>query len=78
MLLADYSIDLSGARGTSPRNGIIRYERAEIAQVLPRPGRYRVSCECAGDTRAAELAVREDSVDLAVDVRERVEAVVFR
>ncbi len=77
MLLADYSLDLSGASGRCVEAGVTRYDRAAIEQVVPRTGRYRVSIPGEGGPRAAELIVREDSIDLAAGVPGQVAAVVF-
>ncbi len=78
MLLADYSLDLSAAGGRCLAAGVTRYERAAIEQVIPRPGRYPVSCLAGGEQRPAELVVRADSIELAADAREKVTAVAFR
>ena len=77
MLLADYSLDLRDVAGCRPGAGLLRYDRAKIEQVVPRAGHYTVSFESGSGQRAAELTVREDSIELAADEREQVAAVVF-
>ncbi len=77
MLLADYSVDLRGIAGRSEASGAARYPRSELQQVLPRPGRYAVKCECSGTRSAGELEVLEDSILLTTNGGKQATTVIF-
>jgi riboflavin kinase/FMN adenylyltransferase len=78
MLLADYSLDLRGVFGKSDGAGATRYERSDIEQVIPRPGKYKVMCECVGAQIAGEFEVLEGSLLLMTEGREQATTIIFR
>ncbi len=66
MLSADYSLDLRGLAVT--RQGVVSLiARKAMAQVLPRAGRYAVTCAggASGARSRGELTIGEDSLALA-------------
>jgi riboflavin kinase/FMN adenylyltransferase len=77
MLLADYTLDLRDLNGRNEGTGMRRFRRADLEQVLPRPGRYAVSCDCDGRMCAAELEVLEDSIRLAAKAAESATSIIF-
>jgi riboflavin kinase/FMN adenylyltransferase len=77
MLLADYSLDLRGAAGRRWGAGTTLFERSEIEQVLPAPGRYKVQCDHDGRLCNAELEILEDAFLLSCGCHLRETTVTF-
>ncbi len=77
MLLADYSLDLRGVSGRKWGAGTTLFDRSDIEQVLPSPGRYKVQCDHEGKLCDAELEVLADAILLTCGCHLRETTVTF-
>ncbi len=77
MLAAAYAIDLRGVHVDRAGAHAVRVGAGELKQVLPRVGRYAVTC--AGDTGRApgEIEIRETSVIIDSPVADSATSVIF-
>ena len=77
MLAGAYSIDLSGIPLDRIGAGAVRIARTDVKQVLPRAGRYPVTCAGAVGAARGEIEIGESSLTLECPTPEGASSVMF-
>jgi riboflavin kinase / FMN adenylyltransferase len=77
MLAAAYAIDLRGVRADRSGAHAIRVGRNELKQVLPRVGRYPVTCQGETGLAAGEVEIRETCLILDSPVADTATSIIF-
>ncbi len=77
MLLADHTVDVSGVAGARRGEWTRAFQRSDIEQVLPPPGRYDVGFEHAAGQGTARLEVLADVILITTNCPGQITAVTF-
>ena len=77
MLAAPYSLDLGGVHVDRIGTHAVRVARSDVKQVLPRDGRYRVTCNGETGPAEGEIEIRESVLTLDSPAPDGTTTVIF-